>query len=87
MSLFDSWLELHGNSITKALGHLNNELGTAYQHGRFNQWRKGTHIPSAEALRIIHNETLDYTLNKLEKDETVCSLIYKELELPNSKNN
>lgn len=82
MALFDTWLELHDNSITNALSHLNKTLGTSYQHGRFNQWRKGTHLPSAAALLIIHNETLHYVLTKLEKDKTIQSLIYEELKLP-----
>lgn len=85
MALFDSWLELHNNSITCALTHINKELGTSYQHGRFNQWRKGTHLPSAEALHLIHNETLHYVLNKFEKDETIQSLIFNHISLPDNK--
>jgi len=85
MALFDSWLELHNNSIKQALDHINVKLGTSYQHGRFNQWRNGTHLPSAEALHLIHSETLHYILNKYEKDEVIQALIFEHISLPDNK--
>jgi hypothetical protein len=85
MTIFDSWIELHNSSITDALRHINNELGTSYQHGRFNQWRNGTHLPSARALHLIHNETLQYILKTFEKDEVIRTLIFNHMRLPDSK--
>lgn len=86
MALFDTWLELHKNSITKALEHLNNKLGTKYQHGRFNKWSTGAQLPTSKALTLIYAETLSYTLAKFEKDKTIQSLILSELSLPEQKN-
>ena len=85
MALFDTWLEIHNNSITEALKHLNNKLGTKYQHGRFNQWRKGSHLPTSKVLALIYTETLNYALPKLEKDTAIQTLILEELSLPVQK--
>jgi len=85
MTIFDSWIELHNGSISNALKHINNELGTSYQHGRFSQWKNGSHLPSAEALHLIHNETLCYVLKKVEKDEVIQALIFNYMRLPDSK--
>ena len=86
MALFDTWLELHNNSITEALKHLNNKLGTKYQHGRFNQWRTGSHLPTSKVLALIYTETLNHALPKFEKDITIQSLMLSELSLPEQKN-
>lgn len=84
MSIFDSWIEIHDGSITKALKHLNEQLGTAHKHSNFSRWRLGA-LPNTKTLAFIYDETLAYLLQKYEVSSGLQTLITSELQIPANK--